>query len=99
MSRHRDPNSAYVNSGFGRTLTNSILMNLELKFSEDTLFKLGLIQNFDKQDRYVSMEFSHQLSDDFKISTGLDLLSGSSDSLFGQWSDNDRLFLNTSYHF
>lgn len=99
ISRHRDPNSAYVNSGFGRTLTHSILMNLEFKFSEDTLLKFGFIKNFDKQDRYVSMAFSHQLSDDFKVTVGLDLLSGTSDALFGQWSNNDRLFLNTSYHF
>jgi len=98
-SRHRDPSSAYVNSGFGRTLTNSLLMNLELKFSEDTLLKFGLIQNFDLQDSYVSAEFSHQLSDDFKVSVGLDLLNGTSDSLFGQWTKNDRLFLSSSYNF
>jgi hypothetical protein len=99
ISHHRDPNSAYVNSGFGRTLTNSMLINLELKFSEDTLLTLGLIKNFDQQDRYVSMAFSHQLSDDFKVSIGLDLLSGTSDSLFGQWSANDRIFLSTRYNF
>jgi hypothetical protein len=97
--RHRDPTSAYVNSGFGRTLTNSLLMNLELKFSEDTLLKFGLIQNFELQDSYISVELSHQLSDDFKITTGLDVLNGSADSLFGQWTNNDRLFLSTSYNF
>jgi hypothetical protein len=74
-------------------------MNLELKFTEDTLLEFGLIQNLDKEDRYVSIEFSHQLNDDFKVSLGHDLLSGTSDSLFGQWSTNDRFFLNTSYHF
>lgn len=99
ISRHRDPTSAYVNSGFGRTLTNSLLMNLELKFSEDTLLKFGLIQNFDLQDSYVSTAFSHQLSDDFKVSVGLDVLNGTSDSLFGQWTNNDRLFLSSSYNF
>jgi hypothetical protein len=75
------------------------LLNLELKFSEDNLLKFGLIQNFDLQDSYVSAEFSHQLSDDFKISVGLDLLNGTSDSLFGQWTKNDRLFLSSSYNF
>jgi hypothetical protein len=99
ISRHRDPTSAYVNSGFGRTLTNSLLMNLELKLSEDTLLKFGLIQNFELQDSYISVELSHQLSDDFKISTGLDVLNGSADSLFGQWTNNDRLFLSTRYNF
>jgi hypothetical protein len=99
ISRHRDPTSAYVNSGFGRTLTNSLLINLELKFSEDTLLKFGLIQNFDLQDSYVSTQLSHQLNDEFKVSIGLDVLNGTSDSLFGQWTNNDRLFLSTSYHF
>ena len=74
-------------------------MNLELKFSEDTLLKFGLIQNFELQDSYISVELSHQLSDDFKITTGLDVLNGSADSLFGQWTNNDRLFLSTSYNF
>jgi len=99
ISHHRDPNSLYVNSGFGRTLPNSLLMNVEVKFSEDTLMKLGLVKNFDLQDRYVSIELGHQLNDDFKITIGLDLLSGEPDSLFGQWSSNDRLFFSTSYHF
>lgn len=99
ISHHRDPNSPYVNSGFGRTLPNSLLMNVEVKFSEDTLMKLGLVKNFDQQDRYVSIELGHQLNDDFKITIGLDLLSGEPDSLFGQWSSNDRLFLSTRYHF
>ena len=99
ISRHRDANSTHVNSGFGRTLTNSILMSLELKFSEDTLMEFGLIQNFDKQDRYFSMEFSHQFNDDFKISVGLDLLDGPTDSLFGEWTNNDRLHLSATHHF
>lgn len=99
ISHARDPDSAYVSSGFGRTLINSLLINLELKFSEDTLLKFGLVQNFDQQDSYVSMEFSHQVVDDFEISLGLDLLNGTADSLFGQWTNNDRIFLNTRYHF
>lgn len=99
ISTHRDPNSSYVNSGFGRTLTNSLLMNLTFKFTEDSSLVLGLINNFDLKDRYVSFEFSHQINDDLKISTGLDLLNGTPDSLFGQWASNDRLFINTRYHF
>ncbi|MFT7531115.1 MAG: hypothetical protein ACI9FD_002126 [Gammaproteobacteria bacterium] len=99
ISHHRDPDSNFVNTGFGRTLTNSILMSLELKFSEDTLLAFGVIENFDKQDRYFSMEFSHQFNDDFKISIGLDLLNGTSDSLFGEWTKNDRLYLIASHHF
>jgi hypothetical protein len=99
ISHVRDPSSAYVSSGFGRTLTNSLLLNLELKFSEDTLLTFGLVQNFDQQNSYVSMEFSHQVVDDFEIKLGLDILNGPAESLFGQWTNNDRLFLNTRYHF
>jgi hypothetical protein len=99
IRHHRDPGSDFINTGFGRTLTNSILMNLELKFSEDTLLKFGLIENFDEQDRYFSMEFSHQFNDDFKISVGLDLLSGRAGSLFGEWTNNDRLLLSSIYQF
>ena len=99
ITHNRDEMSNYINSGFGRTLIDSLLINLELKFSEYTHLNLGLVKNFDKQNHYISIEFSHQLTDEVKINTGFDFLNGDPDSLFGQWSVNDRIFINTSYHF
>lgn len=99
ISHDRDVNSAFVNTGFGRTLTNSLLLNLEFKFIEEISLTFGLVQNFEPKNRYVSMEVSHQVNDDLSIKMGLGLLSGSPDTLFGQWSHNDRFFINTSYNF
>jgi hypothetical protein len=97
--RKKTADSRYVQSGFARMMTDSLLSKLQLKFSEDNHLELIALYNFSDKDRYLGIEYRHKWSDSLELSLRLDQLSGASGTLFGEWSHNDRLFIESSYHF
>ena len=99
ITSHQLDESNFIDSGFARTVTNSILANLDFKFSEDNSLQVNYIQNMTENDNYFSIETVHKLTDNFELSLQFDLLSGSSESFFGGWSNNDRFFIQSTYQF
>jgi hypothetical protein len=99
LSNQRSDASSYVDSGFGRSLTDSILVNIDFKFSEDSSLYVNYVENFEKNDNYRSIGFRHKINDDFEIEVRFDGLAGETNSFFGGWSNNDRLIAQSSYRF
>ena len=87
-------------SSLDRVLVNAIAGNITYDFTEYTKLELrGLVDFYQGDDYYFQPQFVHQMTDDFEITVGLDILGGPSDTFFGQFKDNDRVFVKLKYMF
>ena len=67
--------NVYINSGFSRMMTDSLLSKLQLKFSADSTMEWVYIYNFSAHDNYLAVEFKHKFSDDLDLSVRFDRLN------------------------
>ena len=85
------PNNAFQDAAIGRLLFH---------FNEDTQFEVGGTVNFKGSvNSYLKTVFTHKITDAFHVIAGLDLISGSRDTFWGRWRDNDRVYVFLKYFF
>jgi len=99
VTRDRPEDSRFSDAGFGRGLTNSVLGRVTFKFSEDTQFEVAGAYNFDDGDYTAEAVLMHKAFDRITVETGYQLFEGPEGSFFGEWNDNDRLFIIGTCHF
>jgi hypothetical protein len=92
------PRSTFA-TGFDRVFTNSILGLVDFVFSEDTSVRVGGTINFNDEDFVARAQLTHKLIENLRLTAGVEVLSGPSDSFYGNWQENDRLFVFTTYYF
>jgi hypothetical protein len=74
--------------------------NVTYGFTEYTKLEVvGIIDVYQGDDYYVQPQLVHEVTDDLEITAGLDLLGGPSGTFFGEFKDNDRVFVKLKYTF
>jgi hypothetical protein len=90
------PSFGFFSAGFRNALAGA----LRLSFSVDTQFRLGATVNLDgPASFFLQPSVSHRISDNVQLLTGFDVMSGSRDTFWGRWRDNDRWFMSLEYFF
>ena len=98
-SHDREP-SVLPPTRLSRYLDGSVLTKLTYEFSETAKAQLKLAANLHGEDNYyVQPSVTIDLREDLRLEAGLDILTGSRHSFFGQFRDNDRFFLKLAYSF
>lgn len=83
-----------------RVLVSAVAGNITYEFSDYSKVELRGAADFHKgDDYYIQPQFVHKVTDDFEVTVGLDILGGPSDTFFGQFRDNDRVFVKLKYTF
>ena len=84
---------------FGRLFLQSLLTRLEYKFSE--YFRIRLLNgfNFNNHAYYLEPEIIWQPIDDLELRLGANILDGPSDTLFGLFDKQDRIYTSVKYFF
>ena len=81
-------------------LTSAIAANITYEFTEYTRLEIqGAIDFYQGEDYYVESQLVHEMNDNFEITVGCDVIGGPRDTFFGQFRDNDRLFVKLKYTF
>lgn len=79
---------------------DAVVGRLQLKLTEDTALKIGGHADLGAEpSHYLQVKGSHRLSDTWHVEAGLDFLTGSKETFWGRWRDNDRFFLVVKYLF
>lgn len=91
--KRRDEGSIYSNKGVGRGLTANVIGTIRFKVNEDHLFKTSYIYNVSKEDALWDIYGESQLTEHLKLTYGYQMLSGEPATFFGQWSQNDRVYM------
>lgn len=87
--------SRYSGSGdYVRPFKGTWIASVNFKFDEDNSLKLSGLRNQADLDGLWRADFSHKFNDALKVNVGVDFLDGSSNSFFGRWRNNDRIFMN-----
>lgn len=90
------PSFGFFSAGFRNALAGA----LRLSFSVDTRFRLAATVNLDgPASFFLQPSVSHRISDNVQLLTGFDVMSGSRDTFWGRWRDNDRWFMSLEYFF
>jgi hypothetical protein len=97
-NHHTRPPTTF-STGFNRALVNSALALVDFVLSEETTVTLGGGINFNEDDFSSRAQISHELVENLKLDAGVEVFSGPSDTFYGNWEENDRLFVFSTYHF
>ncbi|UCD57807.1 MAG: hypothetical protein JSV16_01475, partial [Candidatus Hydrogenedentota bacterium] len=83
-----------------RVLMGAIAANIQYEFTEFTRLELrGAIDFHQGDDYYFQPQLVHEMTDNFEITLGFDVLGGPRNTFFGQFKDNDRFFVKLKYTF
>lgn len=83
-----------------RVLMSALAAKITYEFTEYTRIEVqGAIDFYQGDDYYVQPQLVHEMTDNFEIAVGIDVLGGPRDTFFGQFRDNDRLFAKLKYTF
>lgn len=88
-----------LNTGFNRVFTNSPALRVDFTFSERTSLGFGGGINLDDDDFVARVQLSHKFTDAYQLVTGIDSFAGDAESFYGNWEENDRLFVFGTYFF
>jgi len=83
-----------------RVLVGALAWNITYEFTEYTKLELtGVVDFHQGDDYYFQPMLTHQVSDEFAVTVGFDILGGPADTFFGEFKDNDRIFTKLKYAF
>lgn len=91
--------------GLGDLLASNVFRNalvgrVLFKFTEDTQLKLtGVLDISGSPNHYSQAKLTHKLTGALNLETGVDLLTGPRDTIWGRWRANDRFFFLARYLF
>ena len=80
----------------------SIELNRYAVYDAKQNAELNNIKNVDfyqGDDYFIQSQLVHDMTDNFEITVGLDIIGGPSDTFFGRFRDNDRVFVKLKYTF
>jgi hypothetical protein len=85
------PNTAFRNAAICRLLFH---------FDDTTQLEVGGTVNVERSvNSYLKAVLTHKITDAVHAIVGLDLISGSQDTFWGRWRDNDRVYVFLKYFF
>lgn len=86
--------------GVEAQVTSSFALRLTTGFFDNTLTPtvLGLV-NANRGDHRLSARLDYQLTGAVTVSAGVDFFGGPRDTLYGQFTDNDRAYVEMSWKF
>ncbi|MBI4831920.1 MAG: hypothetical protein HY801_10285 [Candidatus Lindowbacteria bacterium] len=83
-----------------KVLMSALATNIKYEFTEYTRLEIrGILDFYQGEDYYVQPELIHELTDNFEIALGLDILGGPESTFFGQFEDGDRVYAKLKYTF
>jgi hypothetical protein len=83
-----------------RVLMSALATNIQYEFTEYTKLEVrAAIDFYQGNDYYVQPQIVHEMTDNFEITVGFDILGGPTDTFFGQFRDGDRLYVKLKYTF
>ncbi|GAX61285.1 hydrolases of the HAD superfamily [Candidatus Scalindua japonica] len=87
-------------SGLGRVFRNSLLSTITYKFSETFELETKLANNLDHHMSYViNPEINYDITDELKLTVGIDFIEGTQTTFFGQFDNDDRGYFFLRYSF
>ncbi len=87
-------------SGLARVFTNSVLSTITYKFSDTLEWETKLAFNMDSHLSYfIKPEIRYDISDELKLTFGVDFIEGVQDTFFGRFEKDDRSYLFLRYSF
>ncbi|MGH7353486.1 MAG: hypothetical protein ACRELS_02795 [Candidatus Rokuibacteriota bacterium] len=79
---------------------DAVVGRIQVKLTEDTVLKLsGIADLSGPPSHYIQFKATHRITDALHVEAGLDFMTGTRDTFFGRWGDNDRFFLMLRYLF
>ena len=93
ITQGRDSGSIYSNKGVGRGLASNIIGSIKFKIDEDHSIKTSYVYNVSKEDSLWDIYGESKLTDNLELFYGYQKLSGDPSTFFGQWDDNDRVYV------
>ncbi|MDF2235864.1 hypothetical protein P2H44_25205 [Albimonas sp. CAU 1670] len=92
VTRRAPVTNAFVQTAFDRSLANSVLGKLEVKFDEDTTATASGAVNLEDRDWTLDLNLTHDFDDQVTVAVGVQIFEGPSDSFFGAYSGSDRIY-------
>ena len=83
--------------GIGQAFANTAIGLFRYEFSHETELELRATTNLDDLDYLLEWQLSHKFSDALEGVIAIDLFGGGSQTFFGQFDGNDRLFVRLTY--
>ncbi|WP_089718654.1 hypothetical protein [Candidatus Entotheonella palauensis] len=83
--------------GLRQAFSNTSIGLFRYEFSDDTELELRATINPDDWDHLIEVQFAHKFSDAFEAVLGATVFGGDADTFFGQFDENDRLFIRLTY--
>jgi len=84
----------------GRYLDGSLLARAVYEINESASVELKACANLRSSNNYyIQPSFTFDVNESLRLTAGLDIFVGSSDTFFGQFDQNDRFFLSVEYYF
>lgn len=99
VTRDHPTGGDLVQTGFDRVLTDTAVGRVVLSFSERTLLEVGGTFNFADGGYLARVAVRHTAFDALEVQAGFDLLEGDMTSFYGNWDNNDRFFVFSTYSF
>jgi hypothetical protein len=83
-----------------RVFMSAFATNITYEFTEFTKLELiGVIDFYQGDDYYVQPQLVHDVTDSLAVTVGLDLIGGPRDTFFGEFKENDRVYVKLKYTF
>jgi len=83
-----------------RVFMSAFATNITYEFTEFTKLEIvGIMDFYQGDDYYVQPQLVHEVTDDLSVTVGLDLLGGPRDTFFGEFKENDRVYVKLKYTF
>jgi len=87
-------------TGLGRVFRNSFLSTVIYKFSDTLELENTLLFNTDHHLSYlIKPEVHYDISDELKLTFGIDFIEGNQTTFFGQFDNDDRSYFFLRYSF
>jgi hypothetical protein len=96
---HRLNSEELLAVDFGNLFQKTLFARLEYKFSEYLKLRFSTIYNFYDESYYLQPEVTWEPVDDLILKLGGNVLDGPSDSLFGLFDDQDRVYASAEFFF
>jgi len=96
---HEKQSDERVTTLLSRPLRDTAMLNLDVRFTESNHLEVTTAYNLKQKDYALQTSFKYGFSDAFKVRLGVDLLHGKPGTFWGNWSQNDRAFLELQYFF
>ncbi len=79
---------------------DAVVGRIQAKLTEDTSLKLsGIADLAVTPSYYIQFKGNHRITDALHVEAGLDFLTGTPETFWGRWRDNDRFFVVLRYLF